>query len=300
LIVGMGVNGTSRIEVWDWDTSTVSLSLLGTIPDAFTGSSNNAPVNVAVLDENGDGIVDTILAVQGPIGTTGEIHLFEITGTSPFQYVPASPLTGFNGPWFIATGKAVAPTPPTQPEPIVPPEINVWTNPASPYDVNDSGNVTPLDALETINYINQNPGVTALPAEQFAPPRFFDTNVDGLITASDVLLLVNVLSMPPASSGEGESSEAASGLAAMFSPLATALDRETTAPAAAILDDGQDQALGAVDAALVPGVEWFLPRVELASPRVSPAVQTPLDAADRFDLEAILDDIAAEITALGT
>ena len=66
IIVGMGVNGTSRIEVWTWNISDASLALRGAIPDAFTGPSNKAPVRVAALDADGNGIAEAILAVQGP------------------------------------------------------------------------------------------------------------------------------------------------------------------------------------------------------------------------------------------
>ena len=296
LVVGMGVNGLSRIEVWAWDTAAVSLSMLGAIPDAFTGSSNNAPVNVAAQDSNGDGIADRILAVQGPIGTTGEIRRFDITGTSPFQYLPASPLTGFYGPWFIASRRAAAPAPPSQPEPIVPPAVNVWTNPVDPYDVNDSRSITPLDVLETINYINRNPGTTALPAEQFAPPRYFDVNVDGAITANDVLLLVNVLSRPAA---EGESILSAEPRVAGFPPLDTASGSERSSSPSALVEIRHDSTFAALDAALVPGTEWVGPQADEASPRGPTAAKTPLDDLDPLDLESILEDIAAEIAAPG-
>jgi hypothetical protein len=107
ILVGMGVNGTSRIEVWTWDTSQASLSMLGAIPKAFTGASSNAQVNVAAMDTNGDDLADAIFAVQGPVGTTGEVHRFDIRSTSPFAVEQADSLTGFFGPWFIATSEPV-------------------------------------------------------------------------------------------------------------------------------------------------------------------------------------------------
>jgi hypothetical protein len=107
ILVGMGVNGTSRIEVWTWDPSQASLSMVGAIPKAFTGASSNAQVNVAAMDTNGDEIADAIFAVQGPVGTTGEVHRFDIRSTSPFAVEQADSLTGFFGPWFIATSEPV-------------------------------------------------------------------------------------------------------------------------------------------------------------------------------------------------
>ena len=124
IIAGMGVNGMSRIEVWNWNTGTATLGLLGAIPNVFTGPSNNSPVNVASMDTDGNDIADAIFAVQGPIGTVGEVHRFDITGTLPFTYQQAPPLTGFSGPWFIATSKSAPSVPVPQPGP--------WRRPQSP------------------------------------------------------------------------------------------------------------------------------------------------------------------------
>ena len=278
IIAGMGVNGTSRIEVWTWNTATATLALLGAIPDAFTGPSNNAPVRVAAMDTDGDDIADAIFAVQGPIGTTGEVHRFDITSTSPFTYQQADPLTGFPGPWFIATSKSVPSGPVPQPGPAGPaPAITVWTNPDNPHDVNNEGFVTPLDALETINHINTNPGETALPAQQFSPPRFFDTNVDGVITPGDVLVVLNFLNSSAASSGEGEASEPAGDIAAMFSRLGLAASPAVPRSASSTPEGRRDQVLGALDTALVPGAEWFLPEAEEESPLVPRSTETRLD-----------------------
>jgi len=301
VIVGMGVNGTSRIEVWAWDTTSVSLSLLGTISAAFTGSSNNAPVSVAAMDWNRDGIADTIFGVQGPIGTTGEIHRFDITDTAPFQYLQAAPLTGFAGPWFIATCKVAAATPVPQPPLGVPPAVNVWTNPVNPYDVNNSGAITPLDVLETINYINANPTATELPDQQFSPPRFFDTNVDGAITASDVLLIVNYLRLPTLSSGEGETSESSSGIAAMLSRIDNAAGL-AEAPRMSKTTPGRrgpvDQVLGSLDAGGT-NEDWLWSAAEAELPPVLYFRRGSLDDLDLLDLESALEEIALEIAALG-
>ena len=158
VIVGMGTNGASRIEVWAWSTSEVSFSLLGAIPDAFTGPSKNAPVRVAAMDTDGNGISETIYAVQGPIGTTGEVHRFEITSTSPFAYQPEDPLSGFPGPWFIATPKAMPSGSVPQPEPIVAPPIAVWTNRSNPYDVNNEGRDHPLGRVGNHQLYQHEPG----------------------------------------------------------------------------------------------------------------------------------------------
>jgi hypothetical protein len=104
IIVGMGVNGNSRIEVWSWNTAAASLSLLGAIPNAFTGAGFRSPVNVAALTD-GNGLAEAILAVQGPGGLSREIRRFEIVSRDPLQFQQDAALTGFPGPWFITTSR---------------------------------------------------------------------------------------------------------------------------------------------------------------------------------------------------
>jgi hypothetical protein len=108
IIVGMGVNGLSRVEVWNWDTSATSLSLLGAIPHAFTGISYRSPVSVAALIDP-DGLTSAIVAVQGPGGTTRQIQRFEITNRDPLEFQQQSPLFDFFGPWLIATSQNFPP-----------------------------------------------------------------------------------------------------------------------------------------------------------------------------------------------
>jgi hypothetical protein len=292
VIVGMGTNGSSRIEVWAWTTPT----LLGAIPNAFTGPSMNAPVRVAAMDADGNGISESIYAVQGPIGTVGEVRRFDITSTSPFDYQPADPLGPFPGPWFIATPKAVPTVLDPEPSPI-PAPITVWTNRSNPYDVNNEGRVTPLDALETIHHINTNPGRTSLPVQQFSPARFFDTNVDGMITPEDVLLVVNYLNGSAAGAGEGEASEPADEIAAMFSSWDLVASPAVPRSAASTTEEQRDQVLGALGSADIPGAVWFLPEVESESPRIPYSSQTSLDEFDLFDLESVLEEMTAELAA---
>jgi len=196
VVVGMGVNGISRIEVWAWPEAQAGFAMWGAIPNAFPGASDNAPVHVAATGRTATGVPASIFAVQGPIGTVGEVRRFEITGTSPFVY-QQSAWPGFSGPWFIATSKSDLAA--ASPAPI---PLDVWTNLASPLDVNADGLVSPLDALETINYLNSQAGDTTLPDRQFAAPRFYDTNGDEAITPADVLIILNHLNL--AKGGEGE------------------------------------------------------------------------------------------------
>jgi hypothetical protein len=108
IVVGAGVNGGSLVDVWAWsNTPSATLSSLsanGIGFAAFTDASRTAPVRVAALDTNGDGVAEAILAAQGPGGTTSQIREFDITSVSPLQVSSATVVPGtFPGPYFIAT-----------------------------------------------------------------------------------------------------------------------------------------------------------------------------------------------------
>jgi len=304
IIAGMGVNGTSRIEVWAWDPSDTSLFLRGVIPQAFAGASSNAPVHVAAATA-ANGTAYAILAVQGPGGTSREIRRFDIIGTSStLQFGQAKPLSGFQGPWFIATRRVVTPASfPRTPDDITPPAASVWTNSGNPHDVNEDGQVTPLDVLQTINYINANPGRTALPDQQFSPPRFFDTNADGAITAADALVVLNHLNRSSAGFGEGEAGELAGEIVSIpkLLPLPLddymPLDDRMPRHASSQTDRQRDQFFGAFARDVSPDTGRHLP---VADERSTPALRFTkrwLDDSDLFDLEAVLEDIAAENVA---
>jgi len=298
IIAGMGTNGTSRIEVWAWNTATASLGMLGAIPGAFTGASNNAPVNVAAMDTNGDEIGDAIFAVQGPIGTTAEVHRFNITNTSPFAYQQADPLTGFPGPWFVATEKTL-PSGLIEPPPVPgePPPNNNWTNPTDPLDVNARGGVSPLDALVTINFINIRPGQTGLPPQQSDPPLYFDTSVDGLITAIDVLLVTNHMNSEAA--GEGEMSETPDEIVMLANPLPALVSLAVPSSESSGQRVQVDEGLAVGDTPIVPADEWLWPPAEVKSPLVSASAESGLEDLDPFDLDAVLEEISPEIAAAG-
>jgi hypothetical protein len=79
-----------------------------------------------------------------------------------------------------------------------------WQNPRNAQDVNDDDDVTPLDVLILINYINSHPRSTALPAAPAAPPPYYDVSDDGQVTPRDVLLVINYINAHPLGAGEGE------------------------------------------------------------------------------------------------
>jgi hypothetical protein len=95
-VVSAGNGGKSAIEIWSGltnDGPDVRLSAF----NAFTGAKTvNAPVHAVAMDTNDDGIAETIVAVQGTDGATGEIRSFSPSGALQ------SKLTGFNKSWNIA------------------------------------------------------------------------------------------------------------------------------------------------------------------------------------------------------
>ena len=87
---------------------------------------------------------------------------------------------------------------------------NGWHNLANAFNVSGdiNGDVSPIDALLVINWLNSHPDA-ALPA--IATPEihgYVDVNNDGFCTPIDALLVINYLNTPPASPpappGEGE------------------------------------------------------------------------------------------------
>ncbi len=80
---------------------------------------------------------------------------------------------------------------------------NPWQNPTNRHDVNNSLNVSPIDALLLINYLNSFP-VNPLPLPKPANLPFYDVSGDGNATAEDVLLVINEINRLNLSGGEGE------------------------------------------------------------------------------------------------
>lgn len=67
-----------------------------------------------------------------------------------------------------------------------------WQNVAMPMDVNQSGSVTPLDALNIINYLNHGNPVQ-LPATRPSNSPFYDCDGDGMVKPLDALVIINAL-----------------------------------------------------------------------------------------------------------
>ncbi|MFO0885270.1 MAG: dockerin type I domain-containing protein [Pirellulales bacterium] len=77
---------------------------------------------------------------------------------------------------------------------------NAWRNPNNPLDVSRDGSVSPVDALTAINWLNNNPTLSALAGVPGATDGLVDVNGDGSCSPADVLMVINYLNLPPASS----------------------------------------------------------------------------------------------------
>jgi hypothetical protein len=91
-------------------------------------------------------------------------------------------------------------------------------NPDSKFDVNDDGNVSPIDALLVINHLARD-GSGSIPVEDTDfGPYYYDVNANKIISPTDALDVINELARRQASSAQGEQ-VTASMLAASFDQL---------------------------------------------------------------------------------
>ncbi len=88
-------------------------------------------------------------------------------------------------------------------------QASLWHNVSSPLNVNNDpqNNISPIDALLVINWLNSHPNQQVLPADgDPLADGFIDVNNDGFASPLDALLVINRLnSNPPAGGGGGES-----------------------------------------------------------------------------------------------
>jgi hypothetical protein len=88
-------------------------------------------------------------------------------------------------------------------------ESNPFQNPVSRFDVNASGDVSPIDILQVINALNRSGG-TAIQLDPLNPPAgppYLDVNGDGQVTPIDALSVLNFIEnnlLGGGGAGEGE------------------------------------------------------------------------------------------------
>ncbi len=77
-----------------------------------------------------------------------------------------------------------------------------WQNPTNQHDVNNDGLISALDVLVIINEINRN-GARPLGGSDLIPPPFYDVNGNQNLEALDALIVINYINANPGN-GEGE------------------------------------------------------------------------------------------------
>jgi len=142
----------------------------------------------------------------------------------------------------------------------------------------------------------------SLRPRRFASPRFFDTSGDGLVTALDVLGVINYVNAHPSGSGEGEMAAPTAQVATLPSLVGPPLDTAvTTFPTPPKLATETVAAISAMDFQSLPAwTQAASPPTKLRLAHVAVAPTTdlhspPLDDAEQFDLESILEEITPTI-----
>ncbi len=92
-------------------------------------------------------------------------------------------------------------------------QSTLYTNPVTPQDTNGDGNVTALDALHGINYINQSTSGTPT-----IPVHYLDVNGSGFVSALDVLLVINYINQRTGGQREGEQDSVSADLHVVVAP----------------------------------------------------------------------------------
>jgi hypothetical protein len=99
---------------------------------------------------------------------------------------------------------------------------SAWQNPQNVFDVNGDGDITPLDVLLVISYVNGSVNGALPPVQPGSPPPppFVDVNGDGVVTAQDVLWIINQINIQNGS-GTGEEDAEGEPSAAETAPSAS-------------------------------------------------------------------------------
>ncbi len=169
---------------------------------------------------------------------------------------------------------------------------NPYQNPVGRFDVNNSGEVTPLDALNIINAIARLAAATGSVDLQTTPvtnPQFPDDNGDGLLSPMDANDVITELSrLVSAASGEGE--------ATTMSYVAAAPGVLASGPTAlgdllihqSVSDTVQPATTGtsASDADPSPAV--------LTNVAPQPSKTSVFDSPASIELDSIVDDLVAD------
>jgi hypothetical protein len=164
------------------------------------------------------------------------------------------------------------------------------TNPDNPFDVNGDGIVSAQDVLVMVNDINAN-GARRLGTPSLGPP-YLDVNGDGWLTAADVIAVINRINSASSAGGEGEWVPAAPVPAA--APLVGAAQ-----PAITTSESDADRYFAEEPFAMAEDrSETRDPAGDLLAARRSSEVREDELIGLGDELESVLDDLAVDIAQL--
>ena len=125
------------------------------------------------------------------------------TGVYQVEVTPPTALEAVQPNTGLRTASVVVGAPLTHVDFILAASVSPWQNQTRRHDVNNDGLITALDVLIVINEINRN-GVRPLDGSAITSPPFYDVDGNRSIEALDVLIVINFINANPGS-GEGES-----------------------------------------------------------------------------------------------
>ena len=192
---------SATLEVSDWETLSLSLSVtsisekngtaIATIARSNTDNAQLLVVTIASSDPSRVSVPATVTILAGQSSVTVEVQAIDnrvFAGSQTIEILATA--AGY-------AGQAESSLTVTDDDRQFP-----WQSPRNSLDVNDSGQVTPLDALLVINAINIRQALTPELPDPFIPVAYVDVNGDNNLSAIDALLVINYLNVRPG--GEGE------------------------------------------------------------------------------------------------
>jgi hypothetical protein len=213
---GVSLGGFDLLFEFDADKFSVTGAQLGSLLQGtdLVGSLNQPAAGKLVY--SADSLRGTSLL---PFGTEGQLMTLTVAvaadaavGPSAFNLL-ATLGTGRVGMFDATLHELVLDPPPTNDATDVIDGLltiddgqTPWHNAANPFDVNDDGWLTPLDALIVINRLN-----VEAAGGQVLSGYYYDVNDDRVCTAQDALMLINRLNLAAESAAEGEARLLASG-----------------------------------------------------------------------------------------
>ncbi len=182
----------------DWATVNLAINAIPVAAGELQYLNAGAPTNINVLanDRDPDGTAQDlqIVIVSNPDPSVGQ---FVVTTDKLVRFTPGQAFAGSVQLRYRVRDALGA----ESPEAIA--SLGVFNqNPRISEDVNDSGQITPLDVLFIINTLNVEGGRRIAPGSHLAP--FYDVNADGFVSPLDALLIINFLNLRLIT-GEGES-----------------------------------------------------------------------------------------------